>query len=93
MNLYEADRRSHEEAVNSGGLMMYWYGTPNKQTGHNLATCVWTNRQDALRASSLPLHARAAAHSLKAYESFELHRYGLRKVRGETKLRLEEWID
>lgn len=93
MNLYEADRRSHEEAVDSGGLLMYWYGTPNAQTGHNLATCIWTNRQDAIRASSLPLHARAAAHALQAYDSFELNRYALRKVKGEAKLRLEEWVE
>lgn len=93
MNLYEADRRSHEEAVDSGGLLMYWYGSPNEQTGHNLATCIWTNRQDAIRASALPLHARAAAHALKAYESFELNRYALRKVKGETQLQLEEWTE
>jgi len=24
LNLYEADRKSHEEAIGSGGLMMYW---------------------------------------------------------------------
>lgn len=93
LNLYEADRRSHEEAVDSGGLLMYWYGSPNPITGHNLATCIWTNRQDAIRASSLPLHARAAAHALKAYESFELNRYALRKVKGETQLRVEEWTE
>ncbi|MCO5599853.1 hypothetical protein L7F22_053960 [Adiantum nelumboides] len=93
LNLYEADRRSHEEAVDSGGLLMYWYGSPNAVTGHNLATCIWTNRQDAIRASALPLHARAAAHAFKAYESFELNRYAIVKVKGETKLRLEEWTE
>lgn len=92
-NLYEDDRRSHEEAVNSGGLLMYWYGRPSEQTGHNLATCIWTSRSDAIKASSLPLHARAAVHSRKAYESYELSRYALRKVKGERKLRLEEWVE
>lgn len=92
-NLYEDDRRSHEEAVNSGGLLMYWYGRPSEQTGHNLATCIWTNRADAIKASSLPLHARAAVHARKAYESFELSRYAIHKVQGETKLRLEEWVE
>ncbi|PWN93885.1 hypothetical protein FA10DRAFT_264483 [Acaromyces ingoldii] len=90
---YEDDRRAHEEAVDAGGLLMYWYGRPNATTGHNLAMCIWTSRQDALQASSLPLHARAAAHSRKAYESFELHRFAVRKVRGESKLRLEEWLE
>ena len=92
-NFYEDDRRSHEEAVNSGGLLMYWYGRPSEQTGHNLATCIWTNRSDAIKASSLTLHARAAVHARKAYESFELSRYAIRKVQGETQLRLEEWVE
>lgn len=92
-NFYEADRLSHEEAVDSGGLLMYWYGAPSSKTGHNLATCVWTSRQDAIRASSLPLHARAAAHSSKAYESFELNRYALVKVRGERKLHVQAWSE
>lgn len=92
-NLYEDDRRSHEEAVNSGGLLMYWYGKPSEKTGHNLATCIWTSRAEAIKASSLPLHARAAVHSRKAYESFELNRYAIRKVQGETRLRLEEWAE
>lgn len=92
-NLYEDDRRSHEEAVHSGGLLMYWYGRPSEQTGHNLATCIWTNRADAIKASSLPLHARAAVHARKAYESFELSRYAIRKVQGESQLRLEEWVE
>lgn len=93
VNFYEDDRRSHEEAVNSGGLLMYWYGRPSAKTGHNLATCIWTSRQEAIKASSLPLHARAAVHSRKAYESFELSRYAVRKVKGETKLRIEEWTE
>ncbi|UZJ55046.1 hypothetical protein CBS101457_004366 [Exobasidium rhododendri] len=93
VNFYEDDRLSHEEAVNSGGLLMYWYGSPSEKTGHNLATCIWTSRSDALKASSLPLHARAAVHARKAYESFELSRYAIRKVPGETRLRLEEWME
>jgi hypothetical protein len=72
---------------------MYWYGSPSEKTGHNLATCIWTSRPDAIQASSLPLHARAAVHARKAYESFELSRYAIRKVQGETKLRLEEWVE
>lgn len=93
VSFYEDDRRAHEEAVDAGGLLMYWYGRPNAATGHNLAMCIWTSRQDALLASSLPLHARAAAHSRKAYESFELHRFAVRKIRGESSLRLEEWVE
>ncbi|KAI6113247.1 hypothetical protein EDD16DRAFT_1693798 [Pisolithus croceorrhizus] len=42
--LYEADRLAHEEAVSNGGLIMYWYGVPDPQTGLNLATCIWQSR-------------------------------------------------
>ncbi|PWN44365.1 hypothetical protein IE81DRAFT_273627, partial [Ceraceosorus guamensis] len=76
IGLYEADRLAHEEAVSSGGLMMYWYGTPDA-LGSNLATCVWTSREAAKVASALPLHKKAASKSSKAYETFELARYRL----------------
>lgn len=32
------DERSHEEAVDSGGLLKYWFGEGNAR-GENLATC------------------------------------------------------
>ncbi|KAL9933254.1 hypothetical protein V8E36_007972 [Tilletia maclaganii] len=92
-NLYEADRRAHEEAVDSGGLLMYWYGTPNVVTGENLATCVWTSRADAIAASRLPIHAEAAAHSLPAFRVYDLTRYAVRKFRGETKLHIDVWTE
>lgn len=41
LSLYQADREAHEEAVKNGGLVMYWYGVPDEQTGSNLATCIW----------------------------------------------------
>lgn len=90
--LYAADRLAHEEAVGAGGLMMYWYGAPD-ELGSNLATCVWTSRRAAREASSLPLHAKAAAHSRDAYESFQLSRYALVKKEGETGVHIEEWDD
>lgn len=89
-NLYTADRLAHEEAVSSGGLLMYFYGSPDPITGSNLATCVWTSRAEALAASALPLHAKAVVHARKAYASFELSRYRLTKLEGETTLRVEE---
>ncbi|CAO1627356.1 unnamed protein product [Parajaminaea phylloscopi] len=91
IDLYEADRRSHEEAVSSGGLLLYWYGTPSATTGENLATCIWTTREAAVKASALPDHAKAVLHSIPAYAKFDLSRYRLVKVRGETGLRVEAW--
>jgi hypothetical protein len=36
--LHELDARSHQEAVASGGLLKYWFGTKNAQR-ENLASC------------------------------------------------------
>ena len=36
--LGELDQRSHEEACASGGLLKYWFGSPDAE-GNNLATC------------------------------------------------------
>lgn len=91
INLYEADRASHEEAVRSGGLLLYWYGSPSVSTGENLATCIWTSREDAVRASRLPLHKAAALHAAPAYEKYQLSRYQVVKRNGETALRVESW--
>jgi hypothetical protein len=36
--LYRLDKESHREASESGGLLKYWYGTPDSKR-RNLATC------------------------------------------------------
>jgi hypothetical protein len=36
--LYSLDKQSHQEAAESGGLLKYWYGTPDSKR-RNLATC------------------------------------------------------
>ena len=36
--LYTLDEKSHEEATQSGGLLKYWYGSPDAER-RNLATC------------------------------------------------------
>lgn len=36
--LYRLDKQSHQEAAESGGLLKYWYGTPDVKR-RNLATC------------------------------------------------------
>ncbi|KAJ9091895.1 hypothetical protein QFC19_008921 [Naganishia cerealis] len=90
--LYAADRQAHEEAVESGGLLMYWYGEPDSQ-GNNVATCVWTGRDAARRASRLEKHRVAAALAGEVYATYELVRYCVRKVQGETGVRIEVWED
>jgi len=90
-DLYDADRLAHEEAVHSGGLLMYWYGVPDSVTGANLATCIWTSQDYARRASKLPLHREAVRHAVDAYESFDLSRYAVVKRKGEDGVRIEPW--
>ena len=92
-SFYEADRQAHEEAVASGGLLMYWYGAPDPATGENLATCIWTDRASAVKASKLPKHGVAARHSRSAYSTYDLTRYRVRKVAGELTLRIEQWTE
>ena len=93
VSFYEADRLAHEEATRSGGLIMYWYGSPNPSTGANLATCIWTSRTAAIEASKLPLHKKAAQYAAPSYERYDLVRYKVVKLPRETKLRIEAWTD
>ncbi|KAH9935605.1 uncharacterized protein B0H18DRAFT_418165 [Fomitopsis serialis] len=81
--LYSADRLAHEEAVQNGGLIMYWYGTPHPETRMNLATCIWQSRKDAIAANSRPHHIRAMRLAAASYDHYTLKRYWLRKVKGE----------
>jgi len=84
--LYEADRAAHEEAVQNGGLLMYWYGLPDPETGLNLATCVWQSRAHAVAANSRPKHIRAMRLAASSYHSYELERWTLRKTAGSRHL-------
>jgi len=65
---------------------MYWYGIPEKATGHNLATCIWQTRAHALVANSRPNHIHAARLAVSSYETFQLERYTLRKTAGSRRL-------
>lgn len=89
--LYEADRLAHEEAVSNGGLIMYWYGVPDPQTGLNLATCIWQSRRHALAATSQPHHTRAMNLAAVSYEIYNLERYRLFKVKGKQGIQVEEF--
>ncbi|KAI9708114.1 MAG: hypothetical protein M1820_004318 [Bogoriella megaspora] len=92
-SLYAADRLAHEEAVQSGGLIMYFYGWPDPVTGENLATCIWRTRNEAREASKLPWHKEAVKESREAYGWFALERYAVIKDAGETGVRIEAWGD
>ncbi|KIJ18878.1 hypothetical protein PAXINDRAFT_109285 [Paxillus involutus ATCC 200175] len=89
--LYEADKKAHEEAVSNGGLVMYWYGVPNPQTGMNLATCIWQSRKHAIAANSRPHHIRAMRLAAVSYDVYTLERYRLSKVKGEKGIMVEDF--
>ncbi|KAF9024815.1 hypothetical protein BDZ89DRAFT_108690 [Hymenopellis radicata] len=78
-SLYEADKKAHEEAIRNGGLILYWYGIPNQETGMNLATCIWQSRRHAMAANSRPDHIRAMKLAAESYEIYTLERHVLRK--------------
>jgi hypothetical protein len=65
---------------------MYWYGTPDPETGLNLATCVWQSRAHALAAYGRPDHIRAMRVAAASYERYELDRWTLRKTVGSRRL-------
>ncbi|EIW70808.1 hypothetical protein TREMEDRAFT_18027, partial [Tremella mesenterica DSM 1558] len=90
LSLYAADRAAHQEAVQNGGLVMYWYGAPSS-TGENLATCIWQSRRHAVRAIAGPRHMEAMKHAKGAYERYELERWVLSKSEGEKGVRLGKW--
>jgi hypothetical protein len=81
--LYEADKNAHEEAVQNGGLIAYWYGVPDPVSGLNLATCIWQSRKHAIAANSRPHHMEAMRLTAESYERYDLERHVLRKVKGE----------
>ena len=45
--LADVDSASHIEANISGGLLKYWFGTPDNVHGQNLATCWWESKKHA----------------------------------------------
>jgi len=90
--LYKADKLAHEEAVRNGGLIMYWYGIPNTQTGMNLATCIWQSRKHAITANSRPHHVRAMKLAAASFEVYTLERYTLRKTKGQKGVTVEPFV-
>ncbi|SCZ89639.1 BZ3500_MvSof-1268-A1-R1_Chr9g10511 [Microbotryum saponariae] len=89
-DLYEADRKAHEEAVTAGGLLAYWFGVPNSR-GSNLATCIWMSRAHAVRAIAGPKHVEAMRLAEAMYANYDLERYVLRKAKGEVGVTIEPW--
>ena len=52
--LGELDKAAHLEAVEGGGLLKYWFGTPN-EAGRNLATCKYSSLADFVAFSNFSM--------------------------------------
>jgi hypothetical protein len=70
---------------------MYWYGKPHSVTGVNLATCIWQSRKHAIAANSRPHHIRAMKLAAQSYDMYDLERYRLVKVAGQTHVNVEQY--
>jgi hypothetical protein len=93
ISLYDADKLAHDEAIRHGGLILYWYGVPNPETGMNLATCIWQSRKQATEAASSPNHVKAKGLADGVYDVYSLERHVLRKVQGEEGVTIETFIE
>ncbi|KIX01338.1 uncharacterized protein Z518_09063 [Rhinocladiella mackenziei CBS 650.93] len=69
--LFKLDKESHIEATKSGGLLKYWYGVPDADR-RNLATCLWRNKEDAVKGSRGPWHRQARAAISQMYEEIDV---------------------
>jgi hypothetical protein len=76
--LREHDDRAYEEAQRSGGLLLYFKGTPNERR-ECLSFCLWETREQAVRAAAGSSHGRAAEISYRTYERYDLDRYDVLK--------------
>ncbi|CAG8514466.1 33240_t:CDS:2 [Racocetra persica] len=87
--LYEADAKAYNEAMLHGGLLKYFIGELN-QFRECLSMCIWTNREDSIKATQNRLHVDAKRLTNSMYETYTLERYKLKKTKGETKINIHQ---
>ncbi|KAI4129451.1 MAG: hypothetical protein LQ338_002232 [Usnochroma carphineum] len=75
-HLAELDERAHVEAMRSGGLLKYWFGTPDAN-GRNLATCIWRRHEDAVLGGSGEGHKAAMRATINMYSEWHVERFKL----------------
>ncbi|CEJ58983.1 hypothetical protein PMG11_07621 [Penicillium brasilianum] len=91
-HLHALDAYSHQEAIASGGLLKYWFGTKNEKE-QNLATCIWRTREDARLGGRGPWHAKARAAARELYESIVFSTMELVIEDGVKSWHIGEWND
>ncbi|KAF2646121.1 hypothetical protein P280DRAFT_524821 [Massarina eburnea CBS 473.64] len=90
--LYKLDYESHREACESGGLLKYWFGSPDGER-KNLATCFWRSREDAYKGGLGPWHAKARAAGRTMYEHIRFSTHQFTVLDGAEEVSFEEWVD
>src|SRR5215204_3632299 len=79
--LRELDDRAYEEALASGGLLLYFKGQANER-GDCLSFCLWESGEQARKAAASASHRTAASITAQTYHSYILDRYHLKKEHG-----------
>jgi len=86
------DQPAHAEAMESGGFLKYWFGTPD-QNGRNLATCVWRSQDDARAGSVGPAHRKAAGATRTLYTEWKIERLRLLIKDSSRDWEIGQWTD
>lgn len=73
--LADIDRQSHIEANQSGGLLKYWFGTPDDVHGQNLATCWWKSKSDAKAGGGGKAHREGMKKVKDWFETWKVEEY------------------
>ncbi|KAJ6259068.1 hypothetical protein Dda_5965 [Drechslerella dactyloides] len=92
-HLGQLDKDAHLEAVESGQLLKYWFGTPHPDTGRNLATCVWRHRDDAKKGGSGPGHIRAMEAVRSIYLEWRVERLKFVVEENVSSWSIDKWVD
>ncbi|PYI17072.1 hypothetical protein BO99DRAFT_464303 [Aspergillus violaceofuscus CBS 115571] len=90
--LHLLDAHSHQEAMASGGLLKYWFGSKDAEH-RNLATCIWRSREDARLGGLGPWHKKARGAAREMYESIEFSTLRLTVGEGVGDWEFGEWVD
>lgn len=86
-SLYDFDKRSHAEANQLGGLLKYWFGVPDGETGQNLATCWWRSAEDAKIGGTGNAHRESVSKTRQWYQLWHVEEYILELGAKSWKLR------
>ncbi|KAF3929303.1 hypothetical protein AA313_de0208124 [Arthrobotrys entomopaga] len=92
-HLGKLDKDAHLEAVVSGQLLKYWFGTPHPETGRNLATCIWRHRDDAKKGGAGPGHVRAMEAVRNIYIEWRVERLKLVIEDDASSWSISKWVD